>query len=241
MNRSTVVVLASAGAIGALIAAMAISSLFLRFATETYAAALEDSGSSGRIQAAMGLMQLHNEIAEKGGLRGLLARSLLAHGGLVYTSFPKNEACGRPCEGFGCAVAACGVSIIYAADFSDISYDEGKVQIPPPKPSLWIYTLGVGALIGVGAGVNKLWIGRLSVAVIVGIPIWLLIVPQSPAASTIFMSGAAGGALAHISKHVFFRFEAPMRRNRILIYLVVASILAMYDLVWAAIAYYSLE
>ena len=193
-------------------------------------------------------MHLHNKIAEKGGLRGFLARSLLAHGGLVYTDFPKNEACKRqlegrspPCEGFGCVWLICGVNLIYAADFSDISYNEGKVEIPLPKPSLWIYTLGVGALMGIAIGVDKPWIGRLVVAVIVGIPIWLLIAPQSPTTSTIFMSGAAGGALAHIIKHVFFRLEATMRRNRILIYLVVAAIFAMYDAVWAAIAYYSLE
>jgi hypothetical protein len=211
MNRNMIIVLAFVGAASALIAAIGISSLFLRFATETYTRALEPSGFSGGLKAAMELQRLHENEAERGmSVRAILARSIMAHGGLVYTDFPRNEACKRQiegrsprCEGFGCVWLICGVNLIYAADFSDISYNEGKIQIPPPRFSLWIYTLGVGALKGIAIGVKKVWIRYLAVAVIVGVPVWLLTAPQSPVTTTVFLSGSAGGVMALVTYELF--------------------------------------
>lgn len=69
--------LAFAGVAVALAAAVGILYLFVRFGAETYATAIEQAGATGS-RASSELYNLHREIAKQVGLRGILARSIMA-------------------------------------------------------------------------------------------------------------------------------------------------------------------
>ena len=189
MNKNNVT-LAFVGAVIAVLVAFGISKIFIGFATETYTSAIERAGGYPTLDAAGELASILSKIKDRGGLRGYMAQSLLNNRGLVYT--PKRE-CDRTCEGYGCVWAKCGVLIIYADDFSHISYKNGVVKLPPPKISLWIYTVIAGAIMGIIAGLENDWGKFLFFGTIIVILLWLLITPQLPATTTILLSGVAGG------------------------------------------------
>jgi hypothetical protein len=212
VNINQITRFAIIGAVAALIGAFGISRLFLAYATETYTLAIQKGGGPG-IEAAGILHQLHHDEAQQLGPRGFLARSIEKHGGSVYT---KAWRCAPPssCEGFTCIWERCGLALIYAADFADMSYQDGIVRIPPPRLNLWMYALLAGVLIGGAVGWEYAWPGLLSTCAIIGVPLGLLAAPPlAPVYATALLAGVTGGIAASITKGLLLRAETATPRN----------------------------
>jgi hypothetical protein len=205
MSKDQVTALAIIGAAGALIAALAISRVFLGYATETYALAIR-RGSPSAVDAAAELKKMHLAEMKEGSLRGFLARSIASNGGVVYNKRGKCDF-SIPCEGFGCRYIQCGEVMWYAHLFAHVTYRDGIVKLPPPGPDLWILTAIAGTIIGLGVGSEKRWGRLLAIGVIIGAPIFVVAVRLSPTIITVLLSAVIGGILALLARSVIFHVD----------------------------------